>query len=171
MKNIYLQNKILKWKGVGLGIQYKGCPMASDAFNVVHVEHFLTFRQICWMFLKCAMSNPAHGRTFSYSKFTLLAVIRWIKPLSHFLSLALFLCGRLLCWWWCGWRTTSFLIQKTFVWKIWNVQDFSDLRFFMNLFCYDWWSTMWASTWFLLISILFGSPSISHFSMEQMTSS
>ena len=39
--------KMPKKLGVGLEIQYKGCPMASYVFNIVYTEHLPAFRQIC----------------------------------------------------------------------------------------------------------------------------
>ena len=49
--------------------------MASDVFNIVYTKHLPAFKQICRLFLGCAMSNPAYDRTFSYPKIKLLAAI------------------------------------------------------------------------------------------------
>ena len=86
---------MLKRQGSGIEIRYKGCPTASDVFNIVHTEHLPAFRQICRLLVGCAMSNSTYGRTFSYPKIKLLTAVSCIKSSSHFLSLALFLCGRL----------------------------------------------------------------------------
>ena len=64
-----------KKQGVGLEIQYKGCPTASDVFNIVHTEHLPAFRKICRLLVGCAMSHFAYGRSLSYPKIKLLAAV------------------------------------------------------------------------------------------------
>jgi len=144
--------------------------MASNAFSVVHAKHLPSFWKICGLLFGCAMPDPAYRRTMSYPKIDLFLAIKCIKLLPSSLSLCTFVFVRIWCWW-CGWRTTSFLIRKMLIWKIWNVQDFMTCA---SLFSWTWFfmiveSTIQASTWFLSISILSGPLSASHFSMEQMT--
>lgn len=150
MENINLTTKWnieITWHKVRNTIQR--CPMASDAFNIVHTEHLFAFRQICRLFLRYAMSNPAHDRTFSYSK------SRCSRPSdasNH--SLILFL----LCFFFVASCITDDVEHST-----------SKLSDEVCRICMKCLSSFCIR--FLSISVLSRSPSISHFSMEQMTSS